>query len=186
MEPVLSSVNTQLEVVWLGAWQNGRDMGRGMQQWATDNDGLAAEFDRVITCGEHSNSASLNIRPPVDNWPGAGGVAVFANCTVAEGKTMEDALAAHQAWAKHLDATGSKAGMWVFFPSFGQNNPAWDYKVVTSHPDYNSFGADWENYANAQGWMKAMEIAGGIVSCDSPRVYHSTTVRNDGINPAPR
>lgn len=186
MTPVLSSANMSADMVWLGAWENGNDMGRGMQAWANDNGGLAAEFDKVIDCSEHSNFASVNIRPPNKNWPGKGGLAVFTNCTVAEGKTVQDSMAAHRAWAKHLDTTGSKAGMWAFFAGFGHDNPEWDYKIVASHPDYLSFGADWEAYTNGQGWQKAMEISGGIVSCDSPRVYQSTTVRNGGVAAVPK
>ena len=183
MTPDMTSVNMPVDIVWLGAWANGNDMGRGMQAWADNDTGLGAEFDKVISCGEHSNAASVNIRPPNKGWPGKTGVAVFANCTVVEGKTVQDSMAAHQEWAKHLDSIGSKAGVWAFFPAFGQNNPEWDYKIVTSHPDYLSLGADWEAFTNGQGWMKAMEVAGGTVACDSPRVYHSTTIRNDGVNP---
>jgi hypothetical protein len=61
-----------------------------------------------------------------------------------------------------------------------------DYKIVVSHPDYISYGADWENCTNGQGWRKRREMGfGTVVSCDSPRVYHSVTVRNAGINPTP-
>lgn len=182
MHPVLSSVNTPIDVVWLGAWENGNDMGKCMQEWADKGGDLNAEFMAVIDCGEHSQSASVNIRPPAEGWPGKGGVAAFSNCTLGEGQTLPDAMAVHQAWSKHLDTNGSKAGMWAFFPGAGNNNPEWDYKVVVSHPDYISFGADWENFTNGQGWRKAMELGSGkVVSCDSPRVYHSVTVRNDGV-----
>jgi hypothetical protein len=185
MTPVLSSVNMPIDLAWLGAWQNGKDMGKGMQEWADKGGDLGAEFDKVIDCGEHSNSASVNIRPPASSWPEKEGVAAFSNCTLGESKTIPDAMAVHQAWSKHLDATGSKAGMWAFFPGAGQNNPEWDYKIVVSHPDYISYGADWESFTNGQGWKKAMEIgSGSVVSCDSPRVYHSVTVRNAGIKPA--
>ena len=186
MTPVLSSTNMPLDVVWLGAWQNGNDMGKGMQQWAGNNTGLAADFDSVITCGEHSNAASVNIRPPAKDWPGTSGIAVFSNCTVAEGKTVQEAMAAHRQWAAYLDSVGSKAGMWAFFPGAGNNNPGWDYKIVSSYPDFVAYGADWEAYTNGQGWAKGQQIAGGIVSCDSPRVYQSTTVRNGNLNPAPK
>lgn len=186
MTPVLSSTNMPIDVVWLGAWQNGNDMGKGMQAWAMNNNGLAAEFDAVIDCIEHSNAASVNIRPPVEGWPGETGLAAFTNCTVAEGKTVQDAMAAHRAWAKYLDGINSTEGMWAFFPGFGNNNPAWDYKIVSSYPDFMAFGADWEAYTNGQGWQQAQQIMAGVVSCDSPRLYFSTTVRNAGINPAPQ
>jgi len=127
----------------------------------------------------------VNIRPPADSWPEKEGVAAFSNCTLGEGKTVPDAMEIHQAWSKHLDATGSKAGMWAFFPGAGNNDVDWNYKIVMSHPDYISYGADWENFTNGQGWRKAMEMgSGNVVRCDSPRVYHSVTVRNAGVKPA--
>lgn len=185
MTPVFSSINNPIDVAWLGVWANGNDMGKGTQDWIEKNGGIAADFDAAITCGEHSNAASVNIRPPGSEWPGKGGVAVFTNCTVAEGKTVQDAMAAHQAWAKHLDATGSKAGVWAFFPGAGQNNPEWDYKIVSSYPDFVAYGADWEAFTNGQGWAKAAQTFGGITSCDSQRVYQTTTVRNGGVSAVP-
>lgn len=182
MHPVLSSVNTPVDVVWLGAWQNGNDMGKGMQEWADKGGELNAEFMAVIDCGEHSQAASVNIRPPAKSWPEKEGVAAFSNCTLGEGHGIADAMAVHQAWSQHLDANGSKAGIWAFFPGAGQNNPDWNYKIIVSHPDYISYGADWDAFTNGQGWRKAMELGSGkVVSCDSPRVYHSVTVRNDGV-----
>jgi len=186
MHPVFSSVNMPIDVVWLGAWQNGNDMGRSLQDWADKGRDLMQEFNAVVDCGEHSNAASVNIRPPAEGWPGEQGLAAFSNCTIAEDKTISDAMAVHRAWADHLDTIGSKAGMWAFFPGAGQNNPEWDYKIVMSYPDYVSYGADWENFTNGQGWEKAMELGlGSAVSCDSSRVYDSVTVRNAGIDPMP-
>ena len=186
MTPVLSSSNMPNDVVWMGAWQNGTEMGKGMQEWADQGADLNRDFLDTIDCAEHSQAASVNIRPPGGEWPGEQGVAAFSNSTVAEGKTVPDAMAVHRAWAEHLDSTGSKAGMWAFFPGAGQNEHDWHYKIVVSHPDYISYGADWENFTNGQGWQKAMEMGSGkVVNCDSPRVYHSVTVRNAGINPAP-
>lgn len=187
MHPVLSSVNMPADVVWLGVWANGNDMGKGMQEWADGGGKLNEEFLDVFDCSEHSQAASVNIRPPAAGWPGKEGIAAFSNCSIGEGSAIPDAMGVHQAWSKHLDATGSKAGMWAFFPGAGQNDPEWDYKVVVSHPDYLSYGADWDNFTNGQGWRKAMEMGSGkVVSCDSPRVYHSVTVRDGGVPASPK
>lgn len=54
-----------------------------------------------------------------------------------------------------------------------QNDHDWHYEIVVSYPDYISYGADWEDFTNGQGWQKAMKMGSGkVVSCDSPRVYH--------------
>ena len=186
MTPVLNSADYPLDFVWLGVWANGNDMGKGMQSWLEDGAAMAAEFDGVMTCPEHGNSASINIRPPAGQWPGKSGVVVFTDCAVAEGKTVSDAMAANREWAKHLDSTGSKAGMWVFFQAAGTTDTEHDYKMVSSYPDFEAYGADWESYTNGQGWAKARKIYGGVADCGSQRVYHSTTVRDGGVSAVPK
>ncbi|TXS90765.1 hypothetical protein FV139_17455 [Parahaliea maris] len=185
LSPIFISSNTPVEVVWLGAWQNGIDMGKGLQTWMDKGGDLNAEFDKVVTCSEHSNSASVNLRPPPASWPGKSGIAVFANCTMAEGKTPDEGMAVQQKIAQSRYPDGSDVGVWAFIPGPGNNNPEWDYKLVTSYSDLAAFGASWDGYVNGQGWRSTLQMAQGVISCDSSRVYHSTTVRNAGINPAP-
>jgi len=186
MTPLMGSADYPMDFAWLGVWANGNDMGKGMQSWMEDGGAMSAEFDGVITCPEHGLSASVNVRPPAGEWPGKGGVTVFSDCAVADGKTVADAMAANRAWAKHLDATGSKAGMWVFFQAAGTNDSEHDYKVVSSFPDFEAYGADWEAYTNGQGWAKAGQIYGGVTDCGSQRVYQTTTVRDGGVGPVPK
>jgi len=186
MTPVLGASNYPMDFAWLGVWANGNDMGKGMQSWMEDGGAMSAEFDSVMTCPDHSNAASVNVRPPGEGWPTKSGVTVFTDCAVAEGKTMQDAMAANRAWAAHLDSTGSKAGMWAFFPGAGSSDPGYDYKMVSSYPDFEAYGADWESYTNGQGWAKAGQIFGGVTDCGSQRVYHSSTVRDGGVSPVPK
>ena len=184
LTPMFASTNTPADFVWLGAWQNGKEMGASLQTWAEKGDDLMAEFDEVMDCMEHSNFASLNLQPPVKGWPGKTGIVSFTNCTVAEDGTIEEAVEAHQTLAQNRFSQGSKSGAWAFFPGSGHNNPDWHYKVVTSYGDLNEWGAAWERYTNGQGWLAARELTAGVVSCDSPRVYQSATVRDGGVNPA--
>lgn len=186
MTPIFSSTNMPADVVWMGAWQNGTDMGKGLQAWIGSGGDMAAEFDKVVNCVEHSNSASVNLRPPPKGWPGESGIAVFSNCTTAEGKTPDEAMAVQQKIAQARYPEGADVGVWAFIPGPGNNNPEWDYKIVTSYPDLAAFGAHWDSYVNGGGWRKTMKMANGMIDCDSPRVYHSTTVRDGGINPAPQ
>ena len=186
MTPVLGASNYEMDFAWLGVWANGNDMGKGMQSWMENGGAMSAEFDSVMSCPDHSNAASVNIRPPGKEWPGKTGVTVFSDCTVAEGKTMQDAMAANRAWAKHMGDTGSKAGIWTFFPGAGSSDPEYDYKMVSGYPDYMAYGADWESYTNGQGWAKAGQIFGGVTDCGSQRVYQTTTVRDGGVSAVPR
>ena len=186
LSPVFTSVNMPADFVWLGAWQNGKDMGRSLQTWADKGGDLGVEFNKVMDCGEHSNSASLNLQPPAKGWPGKSGIVVFSNCTVAEGGSVEGAVEAHQTIAQNRFSNGSRSGMWAFFPGAGNNNPDWDYKIITNFADLAAWGVAWEQYANGKGWRAERELTAGVVSCDSPRVYQAKTVRDGGINPAPK
>ncbi len=182
LTPVFGSPEYDFDLAWLGAWQNGADMGRGLQQWKDQGGAMQAAFDKVLRCDVHSGFTSANFKPQQGDFP-AEGVTVFTDCTIAEGKTLEDSIAVHASWAKHLTERGSKAGMWAFYPSMGGGDIDFDYKIVMGHPDYTSLGADNNDYTNGGGWMKGREISQDTVSCNLPRVYNSVLRRNGGIDP---
>jgi hypothetical protein len=181
LTPVFSSPEYGFDVGWLGAWKNGADMGKGLQQWKDGGGAMQAQFDKVLSCDVHSGFTAANFKPQSGDWPPTG-VTVFSDCTVAEGKTLEDSIAVHAAWAKHLGERGSKAGMWGFYPSYGGGDIDFNYKIVMSHPDYVSFGADNNDYTNGAGWKKGRELSQGVVSCNMPRVYDSVLRRNGGVD----
>jgi len=183
LTPNFVDSGTTMDVVWLGAWQNGIDMGKGLDLWKTKGSKINTEYGKVVTCGEHSNFASYNIRMPDMSSPSTSGVVTFSDCSLEEGKSMADGMAAVAAWAKHLDSTGSKSGMWVFFPALGTGDTDWDFKMVESHRNYASLGHDWEDYGNKQGYAKAQAVFTGVMECGGTRVYDSEMVRNGGLKP---
>ena len=125
--------------------------------------------------------ASMNLKIPA-SWGQQTGAVAFADCSIAEGKTGNDAVAAHQAWAGYLQSTGSTAGLWLFFPGPGNGDVSWDYKVVTGHADYQSFGADFERFTNGGGWMEQAKHD-ATTSCGSARIYTSQMIRDGGVKP---
>ena len=60
--------------------------------------------------------------------------------------------------------------------TFG-GEPEWDFKWVTSFPNYTEFGKAYQNGANGGGRQKDREIFGDMLECDASRVYYATTVR---------
>ena len=173
----------EMDVGWIGVWADGNDMGASEQQTIFgEGAAMNAEFYKVVECAMHSSSASVNVKMPAE-WPNETSVTIFSDCTVAEGKTLADAFAMEQAWGAHMESLGSKAGGWLWFPGWGLGDIEYDYKRVIGHPDYPSAGADFESFTNGQGFVKAGEIFGGNVVCDSPRVYATRLVRNGGVAP---
>ena len=96
---------------------------------------------------------------------------------------MQEALDMHNAWADHLAASGSSAGIWAWFTGLGAGQTEHDYKIVTGFADHNAAGAEWERFTNGGGWRKAAELNTGATSCDSARLYNSRTVRNGNVAP---
>jgi hypothetical protein len=56
MSPNFFSTEQDFDVIWLGAWQNGKDMGAGLEAWNSAS-GIAmnAEFEKVVDCDTHGN-----------------------------------------------------------------------------------------------------------------------------------
>jgi hypothetical protein len=185
LTPVITGSYFEADIGWLGAYQNGSDMGKVTQSWISEGGDLQAAFDSVIPCDNHSVYSSVNYKAPEgEGWPGENGsssVTVFSDCTVAEGKTLEDIHAVHTAWAEHLTARGSKAGFWTFLPAYGADTINGHYKVVVGYPSYEDWGNDHNDYTNGGGWRKGRELSEGVIQCDSPRVYHTTLRRNGGV-----
>jgi hypothetical protein len=65
--------------------------------------------------------------------------------------------------------------LWRVFGRAGETD--WDFKWVTSYPDYTEFGKAYQHNANGGGRQKMNEIMGDMLDCDSARVYNATTVR---------
>mgnify|MGYP000465108483 CR=1 FL=1 len=172
-----------MDFAWLGVWQNGNDMGKALDIWNSKGSAISAEYAKVATCSNHFNMASYTVRMPDMNSSSKTGVVTFSDCSLSEGKTFPDMMAALDKWAKHLDSTGSKAGMWVFFPVYGAGDVEWTFKMVEGHSGFSSLGFDWENYGNKGGYMKAQEILNGVIECGDTRVYNSEMIRDGGVKP---
>jgi hypothetical protein len=181
LAPVFGCPDYSFDMGWLGAWENGAEMGKGLQQWKKGGGAMQAEFDKVVSCASHVAFTSANLKAPAQSdWP-AEGVTAFSDCKIAQGKKLEDAIKVHSGWAKHLTANGSKAGLWMFLPSMGGVDVDYDYKMVVSHPDFVSLGIDNNAYTNGRGWEKERELSQGVVSCGVPRVYNTELLRNGGV-----
>ena len=167
------------DVGWLGAWADGNAMGAGTNLWVTEGGDMAAKFFEVLTCGSHSNFASLNIKPPSDDDDEGDDSFVldFTNCSVKEGKTFDDVMAGMNAWAEYQAENGFQNSTWMMFPIYGESNNDYDFKVVEGHDDHIGFGADYELMGNGGHWRKNSEIFESLIDCDVARVYDAMTVR---------
>lgn len=164
------------DVIWLGAYADGNAMGAVVDTWLATGDEIRAGFDKVVDCDAHVALASAMYKRPEAGTPESG-VITMMDCTLNEGQEYDDIMAAEMKWAAHLTDTGSKAGYWHWFPTFGGGDADFDYKVVFAYPNFAELGADFERIANGGGRETSEETFGDIDECDDPRVYLSTNRR---------
>ena len=163
------------DLIWLGSWENGVEMGKGIGAYLAEGADIQASFEAALDCSGHALASSVEINAP--NGPPENGVVMFNQCSYADGKNYQDAMGAHKANAAAMTEMGSKGSSWMFFPMIGSNTESFDYWAVTGFQNYPDFGAAYEMYVNGGGWQKAMGIMQGNVTCGDPTVWDAYLVR---------
>jgi hypothetical protein len=174
--PYLHSDQLTFDVLWLGAWPNGTAMGAGEALWFAEGGELEDQFNAVVDCSTHAQYAELVIGAPEGPVPEAPVVA-FSDCTVHDGRTVEEALTALGQWREYLVANGVNEFNAVLFPVAGADPDAdYDFKSVEGYETIQSYGRALDVVTRG-GYMRAGELFGRLLDCNSPRVYLFDLVR---------
>jgi hypothetical protein len=175
LTPYYRSKDQDFDVLWAGGWRTGVDMARGIQRYVGEGSAAAAEFDRVVRCDAVTNFAIMDLSKapsPPDSGP-----VTFSNCTVKEGRKFPDALAAVNAWIAYEKEHAVVSDNYLLFPAFGEESSAkYSFKWVTTS-SWEAFGKSYDQYGAGGGWQRAEELFGGLLDCDSSRVYVSQRLR---------
>jgi hypothetical protein len=173
--PYYHSSEFPFDVLWAGGWQSGATMANGLKRWVTEGGEAAAEFDKVVQCKGVTNFAVMDLSKapaPPDSGPVS-----FSDCTLTKGRKFADALAAVQAWITYEKENGIADDNYLLFPAFGESTDAkYTFKWVTTS-DWPNLGKSYDQYGNGGGYQKAEELFGGLLECDSSRLYVSQRVR---------
>lgn len=165
-------------VGWLGFALTAEELGAGADQWAANGGKHAAAFSRVLACDSHSNFATMQVKqPPENETPEDTPVLTFANCSAADGKTMDDVFTAMDSWTAYTIENGYRNGQWVMFPAYGVDDVDFDFKLVNGYDNHEDMGKDYDHYANGGGYQKHAELLGGVMHCDVSRVYDGVVRR---------
>jgi hypothetical protein len=175
--PFLRSADRQDDVLWIGAWPNGAAMARDSALSATkEGRDIDAAYDAVGKCASHSLYAEVLIRRP-KSPPPENGVAMFRDCTVHDGRTVEEAISALGQVGEYMAGRGSDTFSAILFALAGLPNDAhYTFKQVIGYGSMDAFGKDVDVYT-AGGFMRVDELLGRIIDCNSPRVYTLERVR---------
>ena len=175
MTPVFYGPENTIDVAWLGVWPDGNAWGKFQDAFDASAGKVLDGFMEVVTCNAHEMATSLAINAPEE--PPQDGMVLFSRCTVAEGKTPDEAVGAHrQLSAKMGGKTG--ANSWLFFPGSGssQQGSAYQYWQVLGFDNHTELGAAWEMYTNGGGWKTATSTLSEATRCGDTTTWRARRV----------
>ena len=170
LTPNYHSPETGFDVVWLGSWPDYRKFASSQANWWKNGRELAARFNEVVDCGEqHQLVTSILIDAP--EGPPASGVALLSRCSLAAGKTVQDALNAHVKAGAIMRKLGSKQRSWMYTPGLGAGTMGFDYWRLIAFSNYLELGDMLQIYTAGGGKQQTDPFYEGVVTCDSPGVF---------------
>jgi hypothetical protein len=181
--PYAYSADLEADVLWIGAWPNGRAMGVDEALYFAQGAEVSAAFDAVVDCNAHALYAEVIVnRPPGE--PSQNPIAMFEDCTVHAGRTDEEALVALGQWAEYAKGRGSDDFSAVLFPIAGlAGDVDYNFKLVTGFQSMEAFGRSVD-VSTGGGYLRAEELFGRLLDCNSPRVYTLDRARLAATTPS--
>ncbi len=151
-------------------------MGAGESLYFSQGQEIEAGFDAVVDCPSHAQYAEVVINAP-GGPPPQNPVAVFRDCTVSDGRTIPEAITALQEWSKYLAEHGSNPFAALLFGLAGlANDDDFTFKSVEGFDSIESYGKYTDVYTGG-GFIRADELLGRVLDCNSARVYSLNRVR---------
>ena len=177
LQSLFTGTRTGFDFIYIGAWTSGTSMGKDMTQYfATAGDAIAAA-NKAADCGNSQMYTSLNVKESDGDGRGEF-VLTVSDCNVADGRTTRDAIGALREYGAYRDATGSPGGMWAWFPTYGDGDADFNFKLASSYSSLEAFGNYFQWNRDTQGYIKRSELFDGLLSCDVARAYTGDTLVN--------
>jgi len=171
LTPYYFGPEQEFDVIWLGAGTNAVALGKAQDDYLTEDAGLHAAFNEVLSCDAHVNFASLNFKPTPKGRTPDNSILTFSDCSYKEGASFDSLSAAMGDWAKHLTDEGSETAIFHWYPVYGGGGEEFDFKWLETHENLAGLGADYDSYGNGGGYVTYNRLLGHLIDCDSTRAY---------------
>lgn len=165
---------------WLGVAKTGSVFGKGTHLSITEGSEIGEMFGQIITCDSHTAWISMMVDTPdddeVDNDDNDF-VLSISNCSIKDGHTFEDYLAAAREWDTYSREHGIDGVGWVWFPVAGEKDNDYDFKYAGAEDDFIQQGENWQKFMDGH-WQKSSELFEDLIDCDIARIYLGEMIRN--------
>ncbi|HIG67345.1 MAG TPA: hypothetical protein EYQ44_05945 [Porticoccaceae bacterium] len=155
-----------------GHWPNGLEMYKDWGVYLNEFQEAYPNLKSPHTCSENYATFQLRVVRAIDEtmeWDIKRPVQ-YADCSLNEGKSIEDAVAAERAVAELVASVGlSGYAVNYIFPYLGQRNPDYDFIGLSYYQNYMARGEMAFNYYKVE--EEAEAITSEVYSCVNPRSF---------------
>ena len=172
--------NPDIDFFWMGTTADAAALGVHTDRWEATSGEAGEAFAEVADCPGHLSNMVFNIKPGAGDESYEKPVISIANCKVADGRTVDDVMAAGLQWAAYESENGMNSASFLWFPVFGHGNVDHDFRLVKVYDGgHTQLGRETAWYYGSQSWNEARQLFAGLLQCDVARVYNGTLRRYD-------
>ena len=165
---LMNPTDQQHDIYWVGVSPDFTALGAVQDDYNAKAGNLQSALQRVVDCDSHAMWAVTTVRQNANSSLPSNGVATFSACTLAEGKTMEDMLAADAKMNAFLDKINQESAIWRWWPVSGlESTSEADFFEVTGNNSLKQKGAMMDNFVTNGGLIAQAAIYGDLLQCDA-------------------
>ena len=171
----------EADFFWVGASPTWEELGKA-QQLMREPEGVKinSKFDRVTPCFDHVNWGYESVRQSESSDGDDTGVSTIVWCTLTEGTTYDQVLAADKKYNDYSDSQGMAGGAGRWWPGSGlPSRFTADFLWSQSADSLVEWGKAVDMAVNGGGNQAMQSIYGDLMTCDNRAVYDVLQVRSN-------
>ena len=174
--PYFYSEDMPADTIWIGISPTWEEMMKGAEMMGTpEGQKIQAEFDRISDCYDHTNWGLEIVRPSASLGDG---MVTMQWCTLHEGTTNDQILAADKKLNAFMDQGSSTGGISRWWPGSGiPSRFDADLLWVQSAESMTAWGRSADQAVNGGGNQVAQELYGELMTCTNREVFLADAVR---------
>jgi len=119
---LMNPTDQQHDIYWVGVSPSFAALGAVQDDYNAKAAKLQAALERIADCNSHAMFAVTTVRGNDNPELPSNGVATFQACSISEGKTTGDLLAADTKMNAFLDKINQESPMWRWWPISGMES----------------------------------------------------------------
>ena len=166
---------------WIGASPTWEELGKAQAlMMEPKGQRINSKFNSVTPCNDHTNWGYESVRDLKSEDGDNQGVSSIVWCSLTEGTTYEQVLAADKKFNDYADSMNMKGGAGRWYPGSGIPS-RFDADFLWSQDSDNhvEWGKAVDQAVNGGGNQMMQSIYGDLMTCNNRAVYNVTGVRSN-------